>query len=61
MISLEKEKKVKITGSRIPQKLDRLGPAPTTHMPVVIISMQSIQRTGRVTPGGVLGTQPYVR
>ena len=57
----EKEKKVTITGSRIPQKVDRLGPAPTTHWPVVIISMRSIERTGRVTPAGVLGTQPYVR
>jgi hypothetical protein len=57
----EKGKKVVITGSNIPEKADRLGPIPTTHSPVVIIDQRAIARTGRVTPFGVLGTQPYFR
>jgi len=56
-----KQEKVIVTGSNIPQKADRLGSIPTTHSPVVIIDRQTIERTGRVTPIGVLSTKPYVR
>jgi hypothetical protein len=57
----EKEKKVLITGSNIPQKADRLVRTPTTCSPVVIIDQREIERTGRVTVAGVLSRQPSFR
>jgi hypothetical protein len=48
-----------VTGSRIPQASDRLGPIPSTASPVVIMSREDIDRTGRINPRGVLATQPF--
>jgi hypothetical protein len=57
----DKEKKVLITGSNVPQKADRLVRTPTTCSPVVIIDRREIERTGRVTVAGVLSRQPSFR
>jgi len=43
-----------VTGSRIPQKISRLGPVPTTAAPISIITQEQLARTGSPTLAGAL-------
>jgi hypothetical protein len=52
-----------VTGSRLPQKPPRLRNVntPTTAFPVVIITREQLDRTGRPTVAGALSRSPAVR
>ena len=52
-----------VTGSRLPQKPPRLRNvnAPATAFPVVIITREQLDRTGRPTVAGALSRSPAVR
>lgn len=56
-----KETKVIITGSNIPQKIDPSQRILKTASPVVVITQQDIQRSGRVTVAGILSRHPSFR
>jgi hypothetical protein len=57
----KKEPTRMVTGSMIPQKVDRLGNHPTTHFPAVIIDRREIDRSGRTTVAAVLSRHPSFR
>jgi len=56
----EKDGKTVITGSKVPRK-PRSERILTTAAPVVVITQQDIERSGRITVAGLLASHPSFR